>query len=69
MQERKIAEEKIICISWKSPSQAARADTYYHAECYNACPVALPGGEKRELHKSEVARYTICAACGWYINF
>lgn len=59
----------IIAISWQSKGQPERATAYYHKSCYDACPVILPDGEKRELSKEEVAPYATCSSCGWYLKF
>lgn len=60
---------EIICISWQSAGQPERAQNYYHADCYAKCPIVLPDGEKREISKDEVAPYTTCSSCGWYLKF
>ena len=61
-------ERLIIKLSWKSPEMPAQAYKYYHAGCYNDCKQES-NGEKSELSREEIALYTTCSYCGWYLKF
>jgi hypothetical protein len=64
-EQRKPAEERVICLKWQPQGTSIYAYHFYHEECYKQFPVVLPGMQKFFLPADQPFIPSLtCCTCG-----